>query len=182
MTRRSDDWLLAQLPMGMLEDDFFTRFIRIFQEVATTYMDGVDNLDHIVDPTVAPMPMVPYLGSWIGLNSIDPSLPDQLQRRIVREASSNLAWRGTHRGLVQFLEFLCDGPVEVIENGGVFREGDSPTTPARIEIRVESTGWVTAKDFVALVIDELPAHIPAEIFVGGEMVWPNIPVAAGAPS
>lgn len=173
------DWLLAQLPMGMLEDDFFTRFVRIFQDVATTYIDGVDNLDHIVDPSVAPMPMVPYLGSWIGQRSIDPSLPDELQRRIVREASTNLAWRGTYRGLVQFLEFLCDGAVEVSENGGVFREGESPEIPARIEIRVESTGWVTTKDFVALVLDELPVHIPAEIFVAGEMVWPPVPAAVG---
>lgn len=181
MTRR-DDWLLAQLPMGMLEDDFFTRFVRIFQDVATSYMDGVDNLDHIIDPAVAPMPMVPYLGSWIGQRSIDPSLPDELQRRIVREASTNLAWRGTRRGLTQFLEFLCDGTVEVIENGGVFREGESPSVPARVEIRVDNTGWVTTQDFVALVIDELPAHVPAEIFVADEMVWPSVPAVVGAPS
>lgn len=179
---RRDDWLLSQLPMGMLEDDFFTRFVRIFQDVATTYVEGVDNLDHIIDPAVAPMPLVPYLGSWIGLQSIDPSLPDELQRRIVREASTNLAWRGTYRGLVQFLEFVCNGPVAVTESGGVYREGEAPSTPARVEIRVDDTGWVTTKDFVALVLDELPAHIPAEIFVSGEMVWPPVPAVAGAPS
>ncbi len=176
---RGDDWLLSQLPMGMLEDDFFTRFVRIFQEVATTYMEGVDNLEHIVDYTVAPMPFVPYLGSWIGQYSIDPSLPDALQRRIVRESGTNLAWRGTYRGLVQFLELVCNGPVEVSETGGVFREGEAPADPARIEIRVESTGWVTVADFVALVREELPAHVPAMIFVAGDLVWPAVPAAVG---
>jgi phage tail-like protein len=177
---RHDDWLLAQLPMGMLEDDFFTRFVRIFQEVASSYLEGADNLDHVVDPTVTPTPFIPYLGSWIGLRSIDSSLPEALQRRIVRESSAILAWRGTYKGLVRFLELVCDGPVEVSENGGVFREGDSPSTPARIVIRVESTGWTTTEDFVALVLDELPAHIPAEIFVAGQMVWPRVPVGATA--
>ena len=171
---RRGDWLLAQLPMGMLEDDFFTRFVRIFQDVASSYLDDVDSLDHLVDPTVTPTPFVPYLGSWIGVRSIDPSLPERLQRRIVQESSAILAWRGTYRGLVQFLELVCDGPVEVTESGGVYREGDAPTTPPRVEIRVESTGWTTTDDFVALVLDELPANIPAEIFVAGQMVWPQV--------
>ncbi len=176
---RRDDWLLAQLPMGMLEDDFFCRFVRIFQEVAGTYLDDLDNLDHLVDPSVAPTPFLPYLGSWLGVRSIDPSLADRLQRRIVQESSTMLAWRGTHRGLVQFLELVCDGPVEVTETGGVYREGDSPVTPARVEIRVPDTGWTSAEDFVALVLDEIPANIPTQIFVAGELVWPELPQAVG---
>jgi phage tail-like protein len=176
---RRDDWLLAQLPMGMLEDDFFTRFVRIFQDVATTYLDGVDNLDHLVDPTVTPTPFIPYLGSWIGVRSIDPSLPEPLQRRIVQESSAILAWRGTYKGLVRFLELVCEGPVEVVETGGVYREGESPSTPARIEIRVDSTGWTTTEDFVALVLDELPANIPAVVVVAGRQVWPAVPAVVG---
>lgn len=172
---RRDDWLLAQLPMGMLEDDFFTRFVRIFQDVATTYLEDVDNLDHLVDPTVSPTPFVPYLGSWIGLRSIDPSLPDGLQRRIVQETSSILAWRGTYRGLVQFLELVCEGEVAVTETGGVYREGESPDTATRVEIRVEGIRWATVDDFVSLVLDELPASVPAFIFVAGDLVWPRIP-------
>jgi phage tail-like protein len=177
---RRDDWLLAQLPMGMLEDDFFTRFVRIFQDVATTYLQDVDNLDHLVDPAVTPMPFVPYLGSWLGVRSIDPSLPELLQRRIVTESSGILSWRGTHRGLVRFLELVCDGPVDVVETGGVYREGEAPATPARIEIRVESTGWTTTEDFVELVLDELPASIPTHIFVAGQLVWPELPQAVGS--
>lgn len=171
---RRDDWMLAQLPMGMLDDDFFRRFVGIFQEVSTSFLEGVDNLEHIVDPAVAPTSLVPYLGSWIGVRSIDPSLPERLQRRIVEESSSILAWRGTRRGLVQLLELLCEGDVEVVESGGVWREGESPSTPMRIEVRVQATRWTSTEDFVALVLDELPAHIPVEVFVAGEMVWPAV--------
>lgn len=177
---RRDDWLLAQLPMGMLEDDFFCRFVRIFQDVATTYLENVDNLDHLLDTAVTPLPFVPYLGSWIGLRSVDPSLPEDLQRRIVRESSSILAWRGTRRGVEQFLRLMCDGEISVTETGGVYREDDAPTTPPRIEIRVESTGWATTDDFVALLLDELPANVPAHIFVAGELVSPKLPQAVGA--
>ena len=74
---RRDDWLLGQLPMGMLEDDFFARFVGIFQEVSTTFLDDVDNLDNIVDVTVAPEGVVRWLGSWLGVESIDSSLPHE---------------------------------------------------------------------------------------------------------
>src|SRR5580765_1273915 len=118
---RRDDWLLGQLPMGMLEDDFFARFVGIFQHVATTFVDDVDN---IVDVTVAPEAVVRWLGAWLGIDSIDSSLPHELQRRIVTETGRFLAWRGTRRGLQAFLELVSGGPVEIAETGGVFPEGD----------------------------------------------------------
>ena len=34
---RRDDWLLQQLPVAMVEDDFLARFLRIFQVVATKH-------------------------------------------------------------------------------------------------------------------------------------------------
>ena len=51
---RRDDWLLAQLPVGMLEDDFFVRFVSIFQQVATTMLEDADNIEYVLDPTGAP--------------------------------------------------------------------------------------------------------------------------------
>ena len=33
---RRDDWLIHQLPVGMVEDEFLVRFLSIFQEVGDT--------------------------------------------------------------------------------------------------------------------------------------------------
>src|SRR5687768_9136780 len=100
--RRREDWLLAQLPLAMTNEDFFSRFVGIFQELSNSFLDNADNIEHIVDPRVAPLPVVPWLGSWIGVEAIDRSLPDALQRRIVRQSAKILAWRGTMRGLAGF--------------------------------------------------------------------------------
>ena len=51
---RRDDWLVHQLPVGMVEDEFLVRFLSIFQDVATTVMSQIDNLPHMFDATVAP--------------------------------------------------------------------------------------------------------------------------------
>ena len=179
---RRDDWVLAQLPVGMVEDDFFVRFVSIFQELATTIVDGVDNLENVIDVTVAPESMVRWLASWIGVDSVDASLPHTLQRRIVATSARMLAWRGTRHGLRQFLEMTSGGPVEIEDSGGVFAEGAAPDGPPWVRMRVTSTGWLPEADFVALVRDEIPAHVGIELWVDGRQVMPAAwPSALGSP-
>jgi phage tail-like protein len=170
--RRSPQWLLNQLPVGMLDSDFFVRFVSIFQELGSSLLENADNIDYLADVTVAPDAMVRWLGSWIGTETIDPSLHDEVQRRIVAGASATLTWRGTTRGLARFLELTSGGPVEVEDGGGVWREGDAPADTAWVRMRVESTGWLAESDFVDLVRDEVPAHVYAELYVGDRRVWP----------
>ena len=174
------DWLLGQLPMGMLDDDFFVRFVSIFQHVATSMLEDVDNLENVVDVTVAPEPVVRGLGSWLGVQSIDASLPHELQRRIVQDSSKMLAWRGTRRGLETFLELVSGMPVEIDETGGIFAEGEAPVGTPVVRIRMESTGWVPEQDFVALLRDELPANVLFHVEVGGRQLWPVVPEEAVA--
>ena len=174
-TRRRSDWLVNQLPVGMVDDPadaFFLNFVRIFQTVATTIVEGVDNLEHIIDVTVAPTPMVRWLGTWLGVDDVDSSLSHEVQRRIVARSSHVLAWRGTRRGLVDFLELISGAPAEVTDTGGVFAEGQAPFVVPTVWIRVASSGWVPEEDFVVLVRRELPANVACEIHIGDRRLWP----------
>lgn len=171
---RRDNWLLSQLPMGVLDDEFFVRFVSIFQEVATSYLEDADNIDHVLDVSVAPPEHVRWLGSWIGMPTFDPSLDEGFQRALVTRSSQILAWRGTRRGLEQFLEVVTGGPAQVEESGSIRREregvDDAPLPSVRI--RVESIGTLTDDDFVELVSDEIPASAVYELFVGDRQLWP----------
>ena len=181
MTRR-DSWLVGQLPMGMLDDDFFLRFVSMFEQEATSLLDGVDNIPHVIDPDVAPPAMVRWLGSWIGMAPIDSSLPEDLQRRLVRMGGDCLAWRGTRYGLARFLEVVTGGPVEVEETGSVRVDAGEGVPEPFVTIRVAGTGRMSAREFVAVVEDELPANAGFEVWVAGSRVWPLEPVevAGGA--
>jgi phage tail-like protein len=171
-TRRSPEWLLNQLPVGMLEDEFFVRFVRIFQEIGSSLLENADNIDYLPDVSVAPDAVVRWLGSWIGTEGIDPSLPDDLQRRIVAGAAATMSWRGTAAGLTRYLELISGGPAEVSDGGGVWRDGEAPEDTAWVRMHVTSTGWMPEADFVALVRDEVPAHVYAELYVGDRRAWP----------
>ena len=172
---RRDDWLLHQLPVGMVEDDFLARFLRIFQRVADTELHQIDTLGHMFDPAVAPDPMVRLMGAWIGVDWIDPSLPDHLQRRIVQEYAELLQWRGTRRGMEQLLGLITDGPVEVVDSGGVYHEGEAPTSYPHVVLRAASSGWATEADLLRIVRAELPASVTFELYVGSRRIWPREP-------
>jgi phage tail-like protein len=168
---RDPQWLINQMPVGMLESDFFVRFLSLFQEVATTLLDGADNVENIVDPTIAPDAMLRWMASWIGVDSVDRSLPDELQRLIVRSSSETMSWRGTKAGLTRFLEMTSGGAAEVVDGGGVWREGEAPSDTATVRMTVASTGWLGEADFIALLRDEVPAHVRAELYIGDRLAW-----------
>jgi phage tail-like protein len=170
-TTRSPQWMINQLPVGLLDSDFFVRFVSIFQEVGETLLADADNIENLLDTSVAPLELVRWLGSWIGVDEIDASLPGELQRRIVAGMAETLAWRGTAHGLQRFLELISGGSAEVVDGGGVWRLGEAPEDTAWVRMSVSSTGWLTESDFVTLVRDEVPAHVRAELFVDGRHVW-----------
>ena len=169
--QRSPTWMLDQLPVSMLDHDFFVRFVSIFQAMGTTLLEDADNVEHVADTTVAPSPMLPYLASWIGVETIDDSQPESLQRRIVAGAAKTLTWRGTARGLSSYLELISEGPAVIEEGGGIWRAGDAPEDTAWVVMRVESTGLLELTDFIDVVRDEVPAHVRAELYVGPDRVW-----------
>jgi phage tail-like protein len=172
---RRDDWLVHQLPVGMVEDEFLIRFVSIFQHVADTVLDQVDNLPHAFDPTVAPLPMVRALGGWVGLDWIDPSLPDALQRRIVREYFSMLRWRGTKRGMRQLLELISQAPATVEESGGIYKRDEPSLGIGHVVLRVRTSGWATEADVLRIVRAELPASVTFELYVSERRLWPPMP-------
>ena len=176
---RGDDWLINQLPVSLVDDDFLVRFLSIFQEVAETVFHQIDTMPHMFDPTVAPDAMVRQMGHWIGVDAIDPSLADHLQRRLVIESAKLLPWRGTRRGMQQLLEVISDGSVTVTDSGGVYHEGEAPAAPPQVRLEVETTGWADEADLLTIVKNELPATVTFELLVSGRTIWPTPPPPTG---
>ncbi len=166
---RHPRWLVDQLPVAMAQQDFFVRFVGIFQELATTLLEDADLVEHVADTTVTPVPMLRTLAGWIGVDSVDESLPEDLQRLIVRSSARSLARRGTAEGLREFVEMLSGGPATIDDGGGVWREGEAPRDVAWVRIEVTGTGHLTDEEFVALLRDEVPAHVRVELWVAGRL-------------
>ncbi len=178
---RRDNWLIHQLPVGMTDDDFLVRYLTIFQRLADTVIEQVDQMSLMFDPDVAPDSMVRTMAQWLGVDWVDSSLEDRRQREIVRRYAELIQWRGTHRGLQLLLELLTDGPVEVRDTGGVFAEGEAPGGPAHVRIDVGTSGWNRPDDLVRIVLSEVPASVTLDMWIGNEHVWPPSVDASATP-
>jgi phage tail-like protein len=173
LPQRPKDWLVGQLPLGLFEDDLLRRFVSIFQTIGDGLLDQVDNLGHLLDPAVAPTPMVRFLGQWLGEEALQGELDDLVARRWVAAGPELARWRGTARGLSMLLELVTGAPVVVTDSGRVSVEGRAaePTDaaevrqPAPVVIRVSRMGALGPADLEALVRRELPAHVAFSLYV-----------------
>lgn len=166
------DWLVRQLPVGMTQDRFLVRFVTLFQQLANGLLDHLDDMPHLADVTVTPKPMVRYLGSWVGVDWIDPTLEERLQRELVRRYSAELMWRGTRRGMQRLLALVTgDKQAVVRDSGGVFLYGEAPDAPPHVHMEVAGLGtWATEADLLDIVRSELPASVSFELVVAGRPV------------
>jgi phage tail-like protein len=160
-------WLVGQLPMGMREDDFFVRFATIFERVAETVRAGADSVDFIADPAVTALPMLAYLGTWMGVDLVDPRLEPEAQRKIVRTLGSTLTRRGTAAALTELLEALTGSPVQVVDPGAVISDEPVPTSHP-VQIHLTSCGHLRPQEIEAIIRDEVPVHIAVEIHLPQE--------------
>lgn len=160
-------WLVGQLPVGMRDDDLLVRLTTIFERVGATLRAGADATELVADHRVTSAAMLRYLSTWTGLDVLDPELPVLRQRAVVAAISRSVPRRGTRAALRTMLEAITEAPVEIVEPGGVFREGEVPDHDGRVEVRVRQTGHLTAEELAELVRDEVPAHLAMRLVVVG---------------
>ncbi|MEO5900013.1 MAG: phage tail protein [Ilumatobacteraceae bacterium] len=66
-----------------------------------------------------------------------------------------------------------DVHVEVIDEGGVFREGEAPTGAGTVTVRLSSTGHLRKAQLVELVLASVPANVQVVVECAGERLYPN---------
>ncbi len=157
-----EGWLTGQLPMGIREDDFMVRFATIFERVAETIRAGADNVEYVGSPAVTPLPVLAYLGQWMGVDLVDGRLDAEHQREIVATLGRTLTRRGTAGALRELLESLTGGHVSVIDSGAVISDGPVPTYRP-VEVHLQRTGHLRRHEVEAIVRDEVPAHVPVVV-------------------
>lgn len=158
-------WLVGQLPVGMRDDDLLVRFTSIFEHVASTLRAGADGTEDVADHTVTTPGMLHYQSRWFGPSVLDPELEVRQQRRVLAALGRALPRRGTAEGLRMLLEALTGDGVEVLDPGGVGREGERTGHDGVVEVRVASTGHLREHELGALVRDEVPAHLGVRLII-----------------
>lgn len=161
----------ATLPAMYVEDDFTQRLTAALDDVLAPILCTLDNLEHYLDPALAPADFVEWLATWVGA-TVDENWPDGRRRAAVAQASSLHRRRGTLKGLEAQLSLFTGGVAEVVDNGGVawstapggaLPGSDAPALTVRV--RVADPTSVDVDRIDTLVAQAKPAHIPHSLEV-----------------
>lgn len=105
---------LQYLPAIYKKDEFIGRFLHIFEDILQPIEATVDNIPYYFDPGVTPEPLLPWMASWLGL-VLDARWPVARRRELIKSAVELYRWRGTKRGLREFLRIYTGVVPQITE-------------------------------------------------------------------
>lgn len=133
------------------------------------------NVDTYFDPYRAPDRFVPYLAGWVGLDHLlDAGSNDggpvfatgNGRLRELIAANAHLSrWRGTHQGLLQFLEVATGVEGFAIEENPP--DADNRPQPFHLRIQIPETADRYQSLIVRIVESEKPAYVTYELIEAG---------------
>ena len=95
--------------------DFTARFLSIFDTVRDSISERIDGIAAYFDPCAVPADALQWLASWLGL-ALDPRLPLERRRVLVRCAYELFRRRGTPKGLRMYLTLYTGVAPLVLEH------------------------------------------------------------------
>jgi phage tail-like protein len=177
MTRGTVDGLMSAHPLGellpgvYLEDPLAQRFTEGLDTVLAPVFVTLDCLDAYLNPWLTPRDLLPWLASWVGIE-LDETWPEDRQRAMVAAAARLHRDRGTHRGLVDYLQLFTGGEIEVNESGGARWSAEPGALPPgeavprlQVIVRVSDPNSVNRARLDRAVRDARPAHMPYQVEV-----------------
>jgi phage tail-like protein len=106
--------LLDYLPSVYREDKLMNQFLLIFESILNPIENTVDNMALYFDPRLTPEQLLPWLASWVDI-TLDPQWPLERRRELVSKASELYRWRGTRRGLTEYLRIYTGKIPQIVE-------------------------------------------------------------------
>lgn len=148
---------LKYLPAFFGANEFLGRFLLIFEHILTPLDRQIEHLSDYFDPRLAPPDFLPWLASWLGL-VLDERWPEGQRRELIRAAVDLYDWRGTRRGLSEFVRLYTGYTPEITEPG--IGKGAKADQAHRFTVRVKVPDAAQiSRDVLESIIDlEKPAH------------------------
>ena len=99
-------------------------------------------------------------------------LSDEEMDRRITAARATLGRRGSASAVCTVLSALTRGPVDVDDDGGVYREGSAPASSGTVRVRATSLGHLREQELVDLVLMMVPANLAVVVECAGTVLYP----------
>ncbi|MEE3718375.1 phage tail protein [Tumidithrix elongata RA019] len=99
------------LPDIYRDIDFIGRLLKVFEQSYEPSVQQMDALWAYLDPLTTPDNLLPFLAHWVGWQFI-PTLSQERQRSLIKQAMEIYCWRGTRKGLRFYLHLFTGLPLD----------------------------------------------------------------------
>lgn len=165
--------LIETLPAILQDDPFVEAMMPAFDEVLAPVISVLDCYDAYLDPALAPMDLVRYMGSWVAA-SFDSTWSDDGIRHAVATVIESSAWRGTRESFVRTLQGYGATDITIEEPGSVtvspvhtepatWPDAPPPTITVRYRVPEGATGAAAKLQEIASAIT--PSNVVLQIEV-----------------
>lgn len=151
---------MQYLPPCYHEDDFLGRFLLIFESILEPLDRCIEHLNLYFDPRVTPEAMLPWLASWVDL-VLNEKWSVEQRRTLIRAAPTLYLWRGTRRGLTEYLHIYTGVIPTIIEPHQLTEAGETTDVPPSVFyviLEVPDPTEIDREIVEAIIEAEKPAH------------------------
>jgi len=160
---------LKYLPGIYAENEFTSRFLMILESVLSPLERTIDNIAYYFDPGTTPEEFLPWLASWLKISLMRPESARR-QREFLSHIGEVFAWRGTKRGLTEYIR-LHTGVTPIIEEDfdplvltdssrlgiNTVLGGNDPNH-FTVRFRPDDAQYIDQDQIIAIIESEKPAH------------------------
>ncbi|MBA3470125.1 MAG: FHA domain-containing protein [Herpetosiphonaceae bacterium] len=151
---------LQHLPPIYQNDDFIGRFLLIFESILGPIEGMIDHIHYYFDPRLIPEALLSWLALWVDL-ALNENWPLEKRRALVANVTELYRWRGTRRGMIEYLRLYTDVTPQIIEPDPPEqprREGALPPHVFKVILEVPDPATVDRKLVEAIIQADKPAH------------------------
>jgi len=160
---------LKYLPAFYSEDEFMGRFLMIFENILTPIERMASHIDLYLDPRMMPEELIPWIASWLDL-VLDDNWPLEKRRALISSAVELYRWRGTKRGLKEYLELYTGAEAIITEHVAGIKLGEQSRLGENtvlgegfnhcftVTLELTDPGAIDADRVKAIIEAEKPAH------------------------
>jgi phage tail-like protein len=149
---------MQYMPPIYHDTEFMGRFLLIFESILDPLERTIDQMHLYFDPRVTPEGLLPWLATWVDL-VLNEKWPIDRRRELVRSAAELYRWRGTRRGLSDFIR-IYSGVAPTIQEPGPSLRGAQALAPHvfRVILELPDPERIDRTILEAIIEAEKPAH------------------------
>jgi phage tail-like protein len=150
---------LQYLPPCYQEDDFLGRFLLIFESIIDPLERCIDQIPLYFDPRMTPESFLNWLASWVNI-ALNEKWSIEQRRSLIRAAAELYRWRGTRRGLSEYLQLYTGVKPIIVEPEQAHPDDHEPLPPHvfRVILNVPDLEEIDPEIVQAIIEAEKPAH------------------------